>query len=685
MWRIRETAFDGLRVPESQIVTAYIDRELKRMTVSLICINDLSEVLCQSMIGHQALLVRRPKTKSEKYNQGLMTANKEGQAMKCFLAAMLTTTVVGFSSVQTLADGPEEGFPGAHQEFLGAASYMAIHGPSPEGMGSAPYSSDAGKGRPPRVGTNLQVNDPQFFPFGRNEATVAATSNGHYLVIGWNDGEGFCGPPFSDLIPLPCDEPATPGFSGYGYSGNGGKSFVDGGAPPVGDRIGFGPGPSGISITGEYITLGDPSLDVGGYGNDTFYYANLAEFLDQIHIGLGPDPTAGIAVHVGGFGKGGNFSWHEVALLQSPNYPRDFLDKEHIAADKRGESNRLYVSVSNFMEVGGVPFFGFGQIEVYHSPDGGLTWDRSVVQPDETISMMPAPGGTGVVNQGSQPAIGPDGTAYVAWERGFLYPLTGSAVTPEIRVARSTDDGLTWMPEAILLPSSGVNPAGTLVSKICAGALYPPAGYNRSTSNDFPRIAVAQNEPHQGRVYVVWNDCRIANGGTQEYGFPFGNPDTDIYLAYSDDRGETWSEPTLVSGGGDDRIQFWPTISVQPGGNVDIVYYESVEMADPDKGDCVVPIGPGGAPPFKISAERSLVDVYYAQSSDGGATFRTPIRITEETTDWCSAIFNATPNFGDYNTAVSVGNSVIATWTDGRNNIPDIFFAKINTRGKASW
>ena len=78
-------------------------------------------------------------------------------------------------------------------------------------------------------------------------------------------------------------------------------------------------------------------------------------------------------------------------LLQSPNYPRDFLDKEHIAADKRGDTNNVYVSVTNFMEVGCMPFFGFGQIELFSSIDGGETWSRSIVQPDETNPLTSTP------------------------------------------------------------------------------------------------------------------------------------------------------------------------------------------------------------------------------------------------------------------------------------------------------
>lgn len=587
----------------------------------------------------------------------------------------LAMASLGLESAPAGAAESDVLFPESHNRFILASSHRGPVDPGSLGIqASHPHRKLAGP--PPRVGFNVRVSDPHAFPFGRSETTIAVSGNGKRMVMGWNDAQGFCGPPFSNLIDLGCDID-IPGFSGYGYSNDGGRSFIDGGAPPLGHRIGFGPGPGDISESGLYLTLGDPTLDLGGFGNDTFYYTNLAEFVDQIHILLGPHPTAGVVVHIGKFHKQGLFAWDDAVLLQSPNYPRDFLDKPFIAADKRGNANRVYVSVTNNAEVEGIPFFGFGQIEVYSSPDKGETWFRSVLQTDETLSVVE---NIGIINQGSQPAVGPDGTLYVAWERGWLSPLFGqadAAVYPQIRVAASQDGGMTWSPP-------GGNPAGWLVSDICSGSLFPPAGYNRANSNDFPRIAVAQSGPNRGRVYVVWNDCRMANGGTQAETGGFGHPDTDIYLAYSDDHGKTWSAPKLVAGGGDGKIQFWPTVSVQPSGNVDITYYESAEE-DLDPGDdreCVVPLGPGGSPPFRESPVSSLVDLFYVQSKDGGEGFQSPIRVSEETTNWCAAASTIIPNFGDYNTAVSGGNGVFATWADGRNGIPEVFFAEILAPGK---
>ncbi len=171
-------------------------------------------------------------------------------------------------------------------------------------------------------------------------------------------------------------------------------------------------------------------------------------------------------------------------------------------------------------------------------------------------------------------------------------------------------------------------------------------------------MATKEEDPYRGRVYVVYQDSRIANGGSQAETGGFGNPDLDVYLSYSDDNGATWSTPTLVAGGGDGRIQFWPVVSCnQSDGDVDVTYNDSEETNG-----------------------TSLVDVFYARSTDGGASFSNPMRVTEVTTDWGATATNIIPNFGDYIFHVSNSNRVHVTWADGRNGVPDVFYSQIKTR-----
>ena len=458
--------------------------------------------------------------------------------------------------------------------------------------------------------------------------------------------------------------PAVPGTSGYAVSLDGGRTFDDRGAPFVGTRIGFGPGTNGASATGRYVTGGDPSLDSGGPAGRRIYFANRSYFDDFAST------TSGISVHMGSVGRHGDVDFDDAVLLQSPDFPVDELDKPRVAADHRAWSDLVTVSLTNLEETDGVPGRGLGQIEAFTSLDGGGTWGRAIIQPDETLSAFPW---RGVLNQGSEPVVAPDGTLYVAWERGYLSPFFAQGflgVWPQVRVARSEDEGATWQPAAPFPAGTVDNPAGTLVSNICAADVFPPSGFNRIQSNSWPRIAVARSGPHRGRLYVVWQDCRIANGGPAPaplgaediFGVDMGHPDTDILLSYSDDRAATWSEPVVVAGGGDGLLQIWPTVSVGQSGVVDVTYSESFE--------------PDGTSFQGRDGGTSLVDVYWVRSVDGGATFGAPVRVTEQTSDWGAAFSNLEPNFGDYNDALTLGQRLYVSWADGRTGVPAVDFAR---------
>jgi hypothetical protein len=206
-----------------------------------------------------------------------------------------------------------------------------------DGLSSSNTTTPAGSpshptGRPPRIGFNRQVSQDQdpaaVFRSGASELTVALSSNGQYILVGWNDGEGFGFQPFQ-----PVDPPL--GLSGYGFSSDGGVSFTDGGAPPFGTRVGFGPGTQGRSESGRFITRGDPWMVADKNGNGTFYYANLAIWDDDADL-----PPAGVSVHTGSF-RNKSFRWTDSVIIQSPNYPNDFVDKEALAVDRLGKRTAL--------------------------------------------------------------------------------------------------------------------------------------------------------------------------------------------------------------------------------------------------------------------------------------------------------------------------------------------------------
>ncbi|TMI14668.1 hypothetical protein E6H35_04055, partial [Candidatus Bathyarchaeota archaeon] len=366
-------------------------------------------------------------------------------------------------------------FPVGHQEFLSSISADAVFGTS--------TSFTSGSTAPTTiVGPNIRVNAPQQPSpnglLGRSETSVAVGANGLNSVAGWNEANGFLKVPFT----VPSAIPGTPGLSGFAFSTDGGNTWTDTGPPPLFPA-------TTPFFSGNVVTRGDPWMAVAPVGGtETFYYANLAVFANRDSNNNIVD--AGVSVHRGTF-TGTSFTFSDLHLLSAPNAPFDFYDKEAVAARQVNGQTIVAVSVTNFIGIstpgtnpaacqfGG----GFGQIEVWRSADGGNTFQGPViVQPDQTNIAADRNCGTGTLNQGSMPVIGPDGSVVVAWTNGPKF-AQGSVVdspTESIMAAGSTDGGKTF--------SSPV-----LVQKIIPGRQNPPVGFNRARYNDFPRLAVSSS------------------------------------------------------------------------------------------------------------------------------------------------------------------------------------------------
>src|SRR3954451_127444 len=91
-----------------------------------------------------------------------------------------------------------------------------------------------------------------------------------------------------------------------------------------------------------------------------------------------------------------------------------------------------------------------------------------------------------------------------------------------------------------------------------------------------------------------------------------------IYLAKSTDLGETWTRHPVANVGPHDAANIFPQLTIDTAGN--LYYTWSQTTGNPDAGN-------GGGE----------TDAYYTYSTDGGATWATPIDITKETGD--SAVF----------------------------------------------
>jgi len=573
---------------------------------------------------------------------GSPTYRKKGRTMRRQFFALLSVVaaILLAAGSGSLARGSNSGDKEGHDDFESGSALVV-----PSNDSSASNGAAGKKG--PQVGPNVRVNAAQVLPgaglLGRSETTIAADATGLDLVAGFNDAQGFCGRPFGAA----CTPQSPSGLSGYAFSTDGGATWTDGNAPPNFNNV---------------FTRGDPWMARGGLDGNTFFYANLA-----VDATTGAD--LGVSVHRGHF-NGSSFAWEDVHVFNAPNAPNDFYDKEAIAVDKQDQGLGI-VSLTNFVKACGVPQNGDGQIEVWRTADGGTTWHGpTIVSPDQT---NPACDGTGTLQQSSAPAITPKGDAYVAWQFGPTFTATGTSTNAEIRLAHSSDGGATF---------------GTPVTVAAINSMRqdPPVGYTRDRINDHPRVAVATSGPHKGRVFVSFysavapvtaaalTPCPPPNVGATCRAQNLTS--SQVFVTFSDDKGQTWSTPTPLAPAppptGIKRL--WPVVTVGNSDNVDVVYNESQETATGTTSDCNVSLGGGRR---RRGPAHSFVNTFMVHSSDGGATFGSPVQVSSATSDWCTAQVNIRPNFGDYIGSAAEEGTVFPVWGDSRNGPVDTFFAPV--------
>ncbi len=246
-------------------------------------------------------------------------------------------------------------------------------------------------------------------------------------------------------------------------------------------------------------------------------------------------------------------------------------------------------------------------IEVSHSVDGGRSWSAPVKVSDPSIPRVGAP----VI------AVGPHGNPAVLYydygndtlDWGNL-PGTYHG-TFSLVITRSTDGGATFGPGQVA--AAGIVPTHRFL-------IYLP---------ESPAFAIGAN----GAMVAAWPDDR--------YGSPV------IALARSTDHGARWSAPVTVGGGPMAGVsRDLPAVAVAPDGRIDTIFYQTE---------------PG----------TETANVELASSSDGGAVFSAPIRLSVAPFSLLigpkeSPYLNRA-DFGGRAGLVSDNSGALAAWTDTAN------------------
>jgi hypothetical protein len=195
----------------------------------------------------------------------------------------------------------------------------------------------------------------------------------------------------------------------------------------------------------------------------------------------------------------------------------------------------------------------------------------------------------------------------------------------------------------------GLGPAGfsdrTFVAATHVGGFdFIPAQPDRSVDAE-PGLAWDRTGgPHNGRVYLVF---------TREQQNESDN--MDIYLAYSDDNGATWSTPQRLNDDATANSQFLPKIALDPtSGKIAVVWYDA-------RND----LGSGGSGDTD-GLPNDDAQFWGTFSTDGGATFGPNIQISAGTSN--SHDSGNGIDYGDYTGLSFDGGIAHPAWSDNSNS-----------------
>jgi hypothetical protein len=260
----------------------------------------------------------------------------------------------------------------------------------------------------------------------------------------------------------------------------------------------------------------------------------------------------------------------------------------------------------------GNPEFYYGAY-LTHSDDDGLTWSEPV-RIDDALRDGNQSGDDNFMKMKVNPAlaIGPDGTVYVAWTDHREWREDIAYTHPRVIRLSVSEDGESFGESIPLSPT-------------------PP---QRVQHASFPDIAVNDD----GRLFALWLDEREV--GSKK----------NIWSAFSDDDGETWSPPLMINTDGkynNDHHLVNPRV-VMDGDHLYVTWH--------DNRDTTLGIKP-----------------YVAISHDGGESFKEEFSFVDDleegnTREW------AYP-------ALDENGTLYIAWVDQRSEVEEIWFVRSEDHG----
>ena len=390
-----------------------------------------------------------------------------------------------------------------------AAAQVAGSGASAE-LGQEGYSA--------QLGDRFNLDDVGL---PQNEESVAVCpTQPRYVLSGANDYRYLLDPELNS--------------TGYYFSTNGGRSVTKEGLLPP---IESGGQPADLPSGGDPVIQTDPEcnfyfVDLNYPADDPFanrngigLYKTTLATLKSCPAGEDPDQLTQPAC------------WPDRKLVAFADIPVEtgigsFLDKPWFDVGPDGDGGQqIWITYSDFANDPNAPLgFTGAQIKAVHCDADTLACDEPIV-----IS------GTDEDVQFSDVTIANDGSTLITWTQ----------IEGELE-----ETAQVFTVKAVLIPPGSTTPGPT---KIVNREVNPIPFGGFLHANDF-RVAtypksimpMVNGKP---RMFVLWDRCRYNL-------LDFTCEESQIYMTWSDDLGETWSEPVTLSKGGDN---YFPAVSDEYG------------------------------------------------------------------------------------------------------------------------
>ena len=389
---------------------------------------------------------------------------------------------------------------------------------------------------------------------------------------------------------------------------------------------------NGSTWTGQYLpgfdTLGrvsggDPSLAYGprrcATGAFSFacgaviYYSSLAD----------PYPEFGGEQATVSRSYDDGLTWENPVAAATPDRKSSFADHEWIAVDTSPASpwfGRIQMFWADYCNT----CAGNGRVKLYvtHSSDEGRTWSPGVQVSGSAFNLAQGQTETGQI------AVSSDGTVEAFWTDHA--DSKGKYASTQVE-ATSRDGGATFAAPVVVAGVTDYPLTGTPFDVV---DLFNRVPGMSARVDCYPHPAA---DPSSTKVYAVWCDF---TGGV---GVVRGAVSSD---------GVHWTNLGTISSVFN-RNAFFPAVSVAPTGTVALTY------------DALT--APPANDPWTTGTQ--VYDNYFAESTNGGATFTTPIRVSTSSSNPEASAYNSLQEqfIGDYVGIFAGPAQAYLVWTDARD------------------